>query len=435
METRELGISEIQGLQGRSRLGKLLAMGGENLCALGLGLAVFLFHVAHIPAVARGVIFQKSNLAFDFDIDRFVKLWCASPFPQGDNEAYYAVRHPLAISLRLLCRPIVAAGVDPHWAASGIAAACAALSTVLVYRIARAMEVETSTAVVFGLLWSVSTTTLLLGVLPEAYGLALVTLAYQFLLTVRWVSGRPAPFAARSCAAVANFGITVTNVILSGLAELFCRLARQPLRKALTGTTGFSLCVGVVAVALSAVSFAIWPSAEVDSPKNAVRQMYWSAAAYNANQRQNVANVAWEFAATGFVAPAAARFPTTVPDNPYLWDFRGQDYSPVGWAAVAAWLALLAYGTVAAAKDRERWALWAAAAAWIVFNVGLHSYWQFRGSVFIYAGHPHIAFLMLALAGAPRGRQAYSYAALVGLVALLMAINNVPAYLQLSQLN
>jgi hypothetical protein len=435
LESRELGISGIHELQGRSRLGTLLAMGGENLYALGLGLAVFLFHVAHIPAVARGAIFQKSNLAFDFDIDRFVKLWCVSPFPQGDNEAYYAVRHPLAISLRLLCRPMVEAGLDPHWAACGIAAACAALSTVLVYRIARLLEVEIPASVAFALLWSVSTTTLFLGVLPEAYGLALVALAFQFLLAVRWVSGRPAGLVTRVGAAAANFGITVTNVILSGLAELFCRMAQAPLRKALYGTIGFSLSAGLVAVVLSAASLGMWPAAQVDGPKSAVRQMYWSASAYNANQRQDVGNVVWEFAATGFVAPAVARFPTTVPDNPYLWDFRGQNYSFAGWAAVAAWLGLLIYGTVAAARDRERWPLWAAAAAWIVFNIGLHSYWQFRGSVFIYAGHPHIGFLMLALAGAPRARHAYRYAALVGLVALVMAINNVPAYLQLAKLN
>jgi hypothetical protein len=389
----------------------------------------------HIPAVARGAIFQKSNLAFDFDINRFVNLWCVSPFPRGDNEAYYAVRHPLAISIRLLCMPMVDAGLDSHWAACGIAAVCAALSVVLIFRIARALEIQTPVAIAFALLWSVSATTLVLGVLPEAYGLALVALAYQFLLTVRWVSGRPASLPARMFAAVANFGVTITNVILSGLTELFCRIAREPLRKALYGTAGFSIGAGVLAVALSVASLSLWPSAEIDSPKNAVRQMYWSAAAYNADQRQDLGNVAWEFGATGFVAPAAARFPTGVPDNPYLWDFRGQNYSASGWAAVAAWLALLAYGIVAAVQDRTRWPLWAVAAAWIAFNIGLHSYWQFRGSVFIYAGHPHIAFLMLALAGAPRARHAHVYAGLVGLVALLMAINNMPLYLSIPELN
>jgi hypothetical protein len=35
---------------------------------------------------------------------------------------------------------------------------------------------------------------------------------------------------------------------------------------------------------------------------------------------------------------------------------------------------------------------------------GNHSYWQFRGSIFIYPGRPHIAFLVLALVGAPRER-------------------------------
>jgi hypothetical protein len=435
LETSGFEIARRTQPQALSRGRNFFALGAETLWALGLGVAVFLFHAAHIPAVTRGAIFKKSNLAFDFDINRFVNLWCISPFPRGDNEAYYAVRHPLAVSVRLVCMPMVQAGLDPHFAACGIAAVCAALSVMLIFRIARAMDVQTPAAITFALLWSVSTTTFVLGVLPEAYGLALVALTYQFLLTTRWVDGNRPGLAARLCVAVANSGITITNIILSGLAELICRIARQPLRKAIYATGGFSLGAGVIAALLSVASLSIWPSAEIDSPKNAVRQVYWSAAAYNADQRQGVANVAWEFAVTAFVAPAAARFPSGVPENPYLWDFRGQNYSTLGWVAVAAWLSLLVYGITAAFRDRERWPLWGIAAAWIVFNIGLHSYWQFRGSVFIYAGHPHIAFLMLALAGAPRVRSVHAYAAVVGLVGLLMAINNLPAYLQLSQLN
>jgi hypothetical protein len=219
------------------------------------------------------------------------------------------------------------------------------------------------------------------------------------------------------------------------LTELICRIAREPWRRALYGTIGFSIGAGALAVVLSAASLGIWPSAEIDSPKNAVKQMYWSAAAYNADQRQDIGNVAWEFGVTGFVAPAVARFPTGVPGNPYLWDFRGQNYSTAGWVAVAAWLGLLAFGVFAAIRDRKRWPLWAVAGAWVIFNVGLHSYWQFRGSIFLYAGHPHIAFLMLALAGTPRERNQTLYASIVLLVALLAAINNVPLYLSLAELN
>src|SRR5882724_5938531 len=143
------------------RVRKFISISHDGLSALGLGFAVFLFHAAHIPSVARGIIFQKSNLAFDFDIDRFVNLWCVSPFPQGDNEAYYAVRHPLAISVRLLCMPLVEAGMDSHITACGIAAFCSALSAVLVYRIARELGGQIPLAGAFAVLWSVSTTTLL----------------------------------------------------------------------------------------------------------------------------------------------------------------------------------------------------------------------------------------------------------------------------------
>jgi hypothetical protein len=95
----------------------------------------------------------------------------------------------------------------------------------------------------------------------------------------------------------------------------------------------------------------------------------------------------------------------------------------------------LGFGAVTAARDRDRWPLWALAGAWIGFNIALHSYWQFRGSLFIYGGHPHIAFLMLALAGATRTRNPHYYAAVVAAVTVLLAVNNLPLYLQIARLN
>jgi hypothetical protein len=410
-------------------------LNAEALIAPIIGCAVFLFHAVHVSAVARGAIFQKSNLAFDFDINRFVALWCTSPFPESENEAYYAVRHPLAVSLRLICTPLVGVGMDATVAACGIAAICAGLSTTLIYRIARVLDVQPALACAFAILWALSATTLVLGVLPEAYGLALVALTYQFLMTARWVTNHPASVVARIGAAVANFGITVTNVVLSGLSELFCRMDREPLQKALRGSVGFGIAVGIVAVVLSAISLTVWPSQGIDSPTNAAKQLYWSANAYEAGERQGVANVAWEFAATSFVVPAMAKYPSGVPENPYLWDFRGQNYSLVGWAAVLGWLGLFVYGAAQAAKDKARWPIWAVAAAWIAINIVLHTYWQFRGSIFVYTGHSHPAFLVLALAGASKERNTHMYLALVVLVSLLMAWNNLPGYLALPELN
>ena len=150
--------------------------------------------------------------------------------------------------------------------------------------------------------------------------------------------------------------------------------------------------------------------------------------------------MAWTFGATSFVAPALARYPSGVPTNPYLWDLRGQNYSPIGWIAVLGWLGLLFLGVVAAAKDRELRPIWFVALLWVVGNIGLHSYWQFRDSVFLYAAHSHIAFFLFALAGARWAqtlgpRSTLVYGSLVALLAVLVALNNVPVYLELPRLN
>jgi hypothetical protein len=406
-----------------------------------IGLLVFAFHLFNVPAVAAGEIFRKSNLAFDFDIDRFVQLWCTNPFPVNQNEDYYAVRHPLAVAVRVACLPVSRLGVDAHIAACSIAAACAALSAILTYKIAIALNVQRWTACILTALWALSTTSLLLGVLPETYDLAFIALAYQFLLSIRWIQNRKPALAARIGVAVASFGITITNVMLSGLAELVCRLTRQPPRKALIGTIGFGAGVGIIAVALSIASFTVWPIKGVDNPIGVIKQVYWSAAsAETTTMRQSVGNVAWTFGATAFVAPQAARYSSGLPTNPYLWDLRGQNYTALGWLAVLGWLGLLVFGAAAAAKERELWSIWAVALLWIIGNIGLHAYWQFRDSVFLYAAHSHIAFFVLVLAGARWARNlrpsgALAYSGFVALLTIAVAWNNLPLYWDLSRLN
>lgn len=402
-----------------------------------IGLAVFLFHLWHVPAVAGAAIFRKSNLAFDFDIDRFVRLWGSSPFPVDQNEDYYAVRHPLAVLVRLVCRPLVRAGLDAHLAACGIAAFCAALSAMLVFRIARTLGVQRGLAAILTALWALSTASLILGVLPESYDLAFVALSYQFLLAIRWTQGRQPALATRIAVATVNFGITITNVVLSGLTELVCRLARQPMRKAVLATAGFSAAVTAIGLVLSIASFLVWPVQGVDNSTRAVKQLYWSASsAERTTERQSVGQVAWTFGVISFVTPPPARYPSGVPGNPYLYDLRGHAYGIAGWIAVAGWLALLLAGAAAAARDRELRPVWITALAWIAGNIALHGYWQFRDTLFLYSPHSHIAFFLLVLAGARWAQArnaggALAYGAAVALLTLFVALNNLPVYLAL----
>jgi hypothetical protein len=230
-------------------------------------------------------------------------------------------------------------------------------------------------------------------------------------------------------------------VVLSGLAELVCRLRTEPVRKAFMGTAGFSVAAGVLAVVLSVASFTAWPIKGVDNPIGVIKQVYWSAAAAETTSvRQPVGDVAWTFGATAFVAPVLARYPSGLPTNPYLWDLRGQTYGAIGWIAVLGWLGLLVLGVVAAARDRELWPIWAIALLWIAGNIGLHSYWQFRDSVFLYAAHSHMAFFLFALAGAKwaqgwRPNAALAFGGFAALLTLLVALNNLPVYFALPDLS
>jgi hypothetical protein len=417
-------------------LGKLRAE--WDSCAIGL--AVFLFHLWHVPAIARGVIFQKDNLAFDFDIRRFVSLWAVSPFSVEQNAAYYAVRHPLVVALRVLCLPVAQIGIEPRILACGVAAAFAALSSVLAYRIARALQLSRPLAAVLTVLWTFSTASLLLGVLPEAYGLTLVALSWQLILALRWSQGDTPSFLARMASGVVNLGITVTNVVLSGLVELVCRLRHQSAGKAVIGTAGFSTAVAAIGLALSAVSFHFWPVDHINGSTGAAKQLYWSASSAEVDTKwQSPAQVAWTFGGIAFVAPKVAAYPSGDAIYPYFYDLRGHSYDVTGTLAMLGWLVLLAIGVVAAARDKQFRPVWIVAVAWIAANTALHSYWQFRETVFLYAAHSHMAFFILALAGGrwiqtTDRRFRIAYTAILGATTVLVIANNLQLYLALSRL-
>ncbi len=171
-----------------------------------------------------------------------------------------------------------------------------------------------------------------------------------------------------------------------------------------------------------------------------MKQIYWDAtSAERTSERQSPGAVAWTFGAIAFVSPAPARYASGVPDNPYLWDLRGNAYGLAGWIAVAGWLGLLLLGAAAAVADRVFRPIWFIALGWIAGNLALHSYWQFRDTVFLYSPHPHVAFFVLAIAGArwaqARPKSAMVYCGAVALVILCMALNNLPVYDALARLD
>ncbi len=402
-----------------------------NWDAWAIGLGVFLFHAWHIPTLVGSQALRDDNLAFDFDVGRFVAMWTQTPLPGTAYEDYFVIRHTMVVFLRLVCLPLVWLGMKPDVVAGGVAAICAAASAMLTFHIARKLEIRRELAWIMTALWSLSAASLVLGVLPEAYGLAFVAIACQLLVAINWTLGRPPSFAARTAAAVASLGITVTNVVLSGVIEFFCRIVGEPFRKALWNSIKFGALVGVIGLVLSFIAFQIWPVPHIDSSGQAARYLYWAAAKNEGVDNVSVVNPAWSFTASSFVAPQLAPYPTGI-DNGHLYDLRGFNFTPAGWAGVLGWLGLLLLGMQAAARDRKFRTVWIIAAVWVLGNIGLHSFWHYRNSIFIYASHSHLAVFILALAGArwaqsrPNGALAYGVAA--ALVTALAAASNLPVY-------
>jgi hypothetical protein len=184
---------------------------------------------------------------------------------------------------------------------------------------------------------------------------------------------------------------------------------------------------------LSALLLAwIYTPEHLGSAKNAAKSLWWAA-----NMVRTDTAPLWKVAATylvyDVVAPVSSFYQLPAGEDHPMLDFRAFNFAPAGWCAVVLWLAILAAAVASAWQDSSLRKPLAVAGLWLVFNVGLHTLWQYRASVYIYGAHSFPALLVvLALghgAAVARGPARALTARVAGgaLLALLL-VNNLDRY-------
>lgn len=407
---------------------------GPLLTGAALTLAAWACYLALGLALAEGRLLRDWNLAFDFDPGRFVNLLGrpAEAWRGDDFTVNFAIKHPFVLAFRPPVRALVAAGLTPEQAGAVLSASLGAFSVAAVFAYLGAFGVTGPARALLAVFFAGSATQLFCSGIVEAYAMSLAGLVLLHLLTLRRLRGGQGPPGARWLLALYLFGVTATNVAQSGIAELVVQLRRRPLRAALLATAGFGLGVAALAAILVVTSYSLDPARLVADPASAARAVLWSAP--HAPDKGPPSDVLLAFFAYSFIAP----FFTAVPIEggaKTMLDFRAFDYGPLGLAALALWLTLLAGGIAASLRSPDRPAL---ATLWlcIAFNVALHCYFQYRQSVFIYAAHSHFLIFAAALPLARRIVESRGPAHAAGLCALaalavLTLLNNGDRALQL----
>lgn len=359
------------------------------------------------------------NFAFDLDTKLYLCTYALSPLSPG------GVKHPLILMLRPLVQAVMLAGATPEVAAGLVMAGFAGLAVGLWYMFLRTVAVAPAIALPFAVLFAVGATQLVFAMIPETYGPAAAGLTGLWLLAALRLVRPEAGGRWRYVLGVMAFGITLTNIVQAFIVELMVWGRHFGWWAALRRTMVFGLWLALV---LAVLVGAVWHALVLEALRDPVlwvKKVYWL---QTFSEKAGIGAILLNFIEFVVVAPEYVWIP--LEEGWRMRDFRVAAFSPVGMVAAAGWSLLLIGGVVSGLRDGAmRWLTVGLLAAF-VFNVVLHTRFQFRLSLFIYT--PHVQMIVFALAAglarvASRRRSA-RVAMSVAMVALaaVVAVNNVP---------
>jgi len=399
--------------------------------AAALALVVAGFHYAQGQPLATSVLLKSFNWVFDFDSSRFLGGWCTPGADVArDLGLSFVARHALSITTRPLCLGLTQLVGDPGLALMALTALCAGLTAAIAYLFAAVFCSAWIDRLILATGFAISAQPLLLGVIPETFGFALAGIAFHFLLVARRLD-TPATTSPLSVVSFAiNAGVTVTNGVLNVVSSIVLAWHRLPWRRWLA-TEARTWFLGGLLLALLVIPLATVFAPAVLSESGSAPKAVWWVININRGEAAGLGQVLASFILYGFVAPELTVVNLPPPDSHPMLDFRALRYGPWGVAALAMWCAaMVASVALVWREDRSRRML-AIVAIWLLINIVLHWFWQYRGSVYLYGAHtafPLFAVLVMGYAAALRHVDAAVVRAYAMVTVAISAMNNFGLY-------
>jgi hypothetical protein len=377
-------FARMQALAGPAPASPMLARGDLRL-ALLLALAALALYAALGLRLAQGQYAELSNLAFDFDPPRYVAIMALEEHQRGN------VKHPLIVLLRPLAWPLLAAGFAPKQAAALVMAGMGAATVGVVFLYLRSLSVAAATAAALAVLFAVSGCQVVTSMIPEAYGAAALGVAATWLLAVWRLADLRHGRAMRFVLAAYSYGVTTTNVLQPVLAEGLAWLRHRGPVGAIRPMVLYGTAVVLLCAALTALVWFDMLAAFLADPLAVARTVYWQR---TRGFREDLLETVLRLVGFSVVSPRFTLVELAA-DGITMLDFRAPSFEPLGQAAFLAWHAFWLAGAVAAVRHRPTRFLALGLWAMLLINIAFHLEFQFRGSIYLYAGHTH--FLVFAL--------------------------------------
>ena len=322
------------------------------LIAAAFGLAVAAFHLWQGAPLAHSVLMQSFNWVYDFDSSRFVGGWCTPGADVAqDMDIAFVARHLLSLATRPLCLGLNLVIGNPALSLMALTALCAGLAASLAYALAAAFCAREFDRLLLALGYAVSVHPLMMGVIPETYGWALMGVGLHMTLRAQRRDRAPDAGAWSVFSLFLDLGITVTNAALNLLSSAVLswrRMSRQRWLQ-MEARTWLLACLLLALVVVPAA--ALYAPSVLAEAGGAPKRVWWIVN-INRGEPASLAMVICSFVLYSFVAPAFTVLQLPAPDLHPMLDFRQFSYGVVGGAALALWALAMTTSVVLVWRDR-----------------------------------------------------------------------------------
>jgi len=377
----------------RTRLEKLLFDRGEGDArwAMVIGLSLSVLYGLLAWRLSRGHFFSYYNLLFDFDPPSYVNLFSSWAGDASQVDIARAIKHPLASWLSLFSLPFRLFGLAPLSAVILANVCVGGTTAALLFGFARTVGAPRLEALLVTLIFGLGASQLFSSMIVESYSYAALSLALVWYLAAKRIVGHKKGLGPAAIATyILVFGITITNVAQAAIAEFFAQWSQRNFGKAFRNSV---IAGAAVAVLFLLAIAATWPQAisyASAHPLAAAKEIYWQ---QTYGPRTGLGQILLTFFGFSLAAPHFDKI--VLPEGIVMRDFRTLDISAVTTGGMILWNMLVVTCIVAALRVQRTRMIAAALLSALIFNVGMHTRVQFRGSLFIYT--PNFWFVITAL--------------------------------------
>jgi hypothetical protein len=412
---------------------------------IGFALAIltvfFVVYFSISTGLATAGLFRDNDTLFGIDARRAIDdmaVFASWHYRTAVHPSFVLLVNPFGLVLNLLTR-------SPEISAIVLNSVFGALGVALAFLLLKRFLADTTRAALLGLFFGFCASQLFLSIIPDTETLATVSLIATYMVLLLSLHSQRRLLGLWILAGAFSLAVVATNLAQVLICYLVFELSVLGARRVVTAVWRTAIvAAGAMAIvaALSWLQQVLYPAVSVFSASRAYAEesAYVSLLVFQEPVRV-LLSVLSNLTLLDVISPYPQVLQSLGPFSdasvlPPSVSFTGPSrFGNLGWVAVGLWACLLALSLLSLPKSRKPRVLLTAAGLCMLFNLSLHSFYGVtseRIELFLYSGN--FAFLVIMLVSPVKIGSSKLTVGLLGLLAALVAANNITVVMQLPSL-